>query len=101
MQLPVNSTDIAADSGELPPIPVGPGVPWGPSVAFYECTNVEYGPDVKISVNASIPVYAAQQYRRAYRAATSWTDFNVGRLLAEVEAIGATESTTIVFFGDQ
>lgn len=37
---------------------------------------------------------------QAYWAATSWTDWNVGRMLAELDKLGLREKTVIVFWGD-
>ena len=43
---------------------------------------------------------AAKEMIRAYLASTSWMDFNVGRVLAEVDALGLGTYTVIVFWGD-
>jgi arylsulfatase A-like enzyme len=42
----------------------------------------------------------AKEMIRAYRASTSWTDWNVGRVLAELDAQKLREKTIIVFWGD-
>ena len=39
-------------------------------------------------------------HRRNYRAAVSWTDFNVGRLLQELERLQIANDTMIVMHGD-
>jgi iduronate 2-sulfatase len=39
-------------------------------------------------------------YRRAYYAAISYTDYNIGRILDKLDALGLTESTITVVFGD-
>ena len=41
-----------------------------------------------------------QENRRLYRAAVTWTDFNLGRLLAGLEANNVADSTAIMFHGD-
>merc|ERR1712232_927937 len=41
-----------------------------------------------------------QKARREYRAAVSWTDNNVKRLLDELDTLGLADSTAIVFHGD-
>ena len=37
---------------------------------------------------------------QAYYAAISWTDWNVGRVVAELDRLGLRENTVIVFWGD-
>ena len=41
-----------------------------------------------------------RQFRRAYFAAISSMDHEVGRLLAEIQQLGAADETIVVFFGD-
>jgi iduronate 2-sulfatase len=42
----------------------------------------------------------ARQMIRAYAASTSWMDWNVGRVLAELDKLGLREKTIVVFWGD-
>jgi len=42
----------------------------------------------------------AKEMIRAYYASTSWTDWNVGRVVAELDKLGLRDSTVIVFWGD-
>jgi iduronate 2-sulfatase len=42
----------------------------------------------------------AREMLRAYYASVSWTDWNVGRVVAELDKLGLRESTVIVFWGD-
>jgi len=42
----------------------------------------------------------AREMIRAYWASISWVDWNVGRVLAELERLGLAENTIIVFWGD-
>ena len=42
----------------------------------------------------------ARQLVHAYRAATSYTDANIGRVLAELDRLGLTENTVVVLWGD-
>ncbi|WP_422932107.1 sulfatase [Singulisphaera sp. PoT] len=51
-------------------------------------------------VNRDASPEAAREMIRAYWAATSWTDWNVGRVLAELDRLGLRDNTTIVFWGD-
>jgi iduronate 2-sulfatase len=43
---------------------------------------------------------AQQDKRRQYRGATTWTDFNVGRLLQALDANGFANDTLVIFHGD-
>ena len=42
----------------------------------------------------------ARDMIRAYRASTSWTDWNVGRVLAELDKQNLRDQTIVVFWGD-
>jgi arylsulfatase A-like enzyme len=42
----------------------------------------------------------AREVIRAYWASVSWTDWNVGRVLAELDKLGLRDKTVIVFWGD-
>lgn len=42
----------------------------------------------------------AREMIRAYRASTSWTDWNVGRVLTELDKQGLRDKTIVVFWGD-
>ena len=42
----------------------------------------------------------ARKMLQAYYASMSWTDWNVGRVVAELDRLGLRENTVIVFWGD-
>jgi arylsulfatase A-like enzyme len=42
----------------------------------------------------------AREMIRAYLASTAWMDWNVGRVLSELDRLGLRESTIVVFWGD-
>ncbi|WP_309706852.1 sulfatase [Armatimonas sp.] len=42
----------------------------------------------------------AKEMLRAYRASTSWVDWNVGRVLGKLDELGLREKTIIVLWGD-
>ena len=42
----------------------------------------------------------AKEMIRAYLASTSWTDFNAGRVLAELDRLDLRKNTIVVFWGD-
>jgi iduronate 2-sulfatase len=65
------------------------------NVSLYMCDNVYKGlPWEPANITEQ------QDHRRKYRAAVSWTDFNVGRVLSTMEQEGFAENTAVVFHGD-
>jgi iduronate 2-sulfatase len=42
----------------------------------------------------------AKEMIRAYLASTAWMDWNVGRVIAELDALGLRDNTIVVFWGD-
>eukprot|EP00038_Savillea_parva_P005551 m.158109 g.158109 ORF g.158109 m.158109 type:complete len:461 (-) comp11732_c1_seq22:3518-4900(-) len=50
--------------------------------------------------NVSCPQEQTKAYRKAYYAAVSFMDSNVGKVLDGLEALGLADSTTVVFMGD-
>lgn len=75
-----------------------------PSIAFYRCSNLCNGSAVpgRDCFNRSEPFAASytQEFRRAYRAATSWMDYLVGQLTGELSALGLDSRTIVVFNGE-
>jgi len=68
------------------------------NVSLYRCANA-------VAAGAVLPWEPApkaqqQQARRLYRAAVSWTDYNVKRILSELDTLGLASSTAIIFHGD-
>ncbi len=47
-----------------------------------------------------LPEGLARQLIRGYRAATSYTDAQIGRVLAELDALGLRENTVVILWGD-
>lgn len=83
------------DKIELPPnFAAWPTVPRGfPSAAIRKVNA-----DLFIRRGAS--EFEAKEMLRAYLASISWVDWNVGRVLAELDALGLRESTIVVFVPD-
>jgi iduronate 2-sulfatase len=52
------------------------------------------------SINSTLPDKIVRQLRRAYYAATSFTDSLVGQVVGELEKLGLANSTIISFWGD-
>lgn len=90
----------------LPPSPCAPK--GAPAFAWNKCGEWTAYPDVKNKTSAmgfskEQPVddaYARQQ-RRAYFAAASFADAQVGRVLDAVEEAGLSNDTVVVLFGDR
>eukprot|EP00756_Hemistasia_phaeocysticola_P024465 Hpha_TRINITY_DN1594_c0_g1::TRINITY_DN1594_c0_g1_i1::g.57146::m.57146/K01136/IDS; iduronate 2-sulfatase len=90
MQTPENETDTAAhDTAPQNAC----------NVSMYECYNLNAGGQ---KVNPYVPFAkdVQQDRRRQYRGATSWTDYNVGRLLAALDKHSFTADTAVIFHGD-
>lgn len=64
-----------------------------PSIAFHE---------THLSANPYTPMaeHQAKTYRRDYYAAISWTDYNIGRVLRELDDLGIANDTLVVFHSD-
>lgn len=70
-----------------------------PLPAFYHCKNLDSA-NGTISPTGALPDSQQRMYRRAYRAAMSFTDYNIGRLLNATHMLGVAENTIVVFHGD-
>src|SRR5207237_8479681 len=57
-------------------------------------------PTGHLLLRGEAPPEAAKEMKRAYWASTSWVDWNVGRVLAELDALGLRDKTVIVLWGD-
>ncbi|KAK3082780.1 hypothetical protein FSP39_005166 [Pinctada imbricata] len=51
-------------------------------------------------INSSLPNSVVLDLRRAYYSALSWTDFQLGRVLDELESLGLANNTIVSFWGD-
>ena len=86
MQLPLEETDVA--KRDTPPEMYC-------NASLYICDNIYSGLPWQ-------PANRSQQqdHRRKYRAAVSWTDFNVGRIMDTLEDQGFSNNTAVIFHGD-
>lgn len=57
-------------------------------------------PNADLFVKRDATADEAKEMTRAYWASTSWVDWNVGRVIAELDKLGLRDSTVIVFWGD-
>ena len=80
-----------------------PEIAWNnwAELRFYgDCTPESLGvPDAGM-INVTIPIEKVRELRRAYYATVSYSDSELGRVIAEVEELGLAETTIIVFLGD-
>jgi len=53
-----------------------------------------------VPATGPVPDELARKLIHAYRAATSYTDANIGRVLAELDRLGLRENTIVVLWGD-
>ena len=67
-----------------------------PPIAFHEVTIGGY----QASPSQPIPNATAALLRRDYYACISWVDFNVGRILDEIDALGLGNDTVVAFHAD-
>lgn len=71
-----------------------PNVPEGmPLCAWHEAGMGE-------TWNQSTPAAQAQEYRRAYYTAVSFTDYNVGRVLGKLKELDLESNTAVALMGD-
>ncbi|MBM3979919.1 MAG: sulfatase [Planctomycetes bacterium] len=57
-------------------------------------------PNYDLFINRDASEDEAKEMTRAYWASVSWVDWNVGRVVAELDKLGLRENTVIVFWGD-
>lgn len=57
-------------------------------------------PNADLFVKRNATEDEAKEMVRAYWASTSWVDWNIGRVIAELDKLGLRENTVIVFWGD-
>lgn len=57
-------------------------------------------PNADLFVKRDATEDEAKEMTRAYWASTSWVDWNVGRVIAELDKLGLRDNTIIVFWGD-
>jgi len=73
---------------------------WGEMRAYQDCSADSLGnPDLG-SINVTIGVDKTRELRRAYYAAVSYADSEIGRVISEVEELGLADDTIVVFLGD-
>jgi len=79
-----------------------PKIAWHrPSVLkFADCSKEAMGISDLGKINVTFPPWKTKEIRRAYYAAISYVDHEIGRVLKEVKNLGLEENTIIVFWSD-
>ena len=87
--------DIPLPRHRLPPTNM-PGIAWFP-LNFYNSSNGFVFP---LTITSPLDLWAQRHMRHAYYAAVSFLDFEVGRVLDELDALRVADRTAVVFHGD-
>ena len=92
------------ESIQLPPNPYAPVDM--PDVAWQAYGETRNYADIKKlnatgAINTTLPDATVKELRRAYYAAVSFTDDNIGQLLQALEDEGLADDTVVVFWGDR
>ena len=67
---------------------------------YKDCSKETLGiPDLG-EINVTLPEWKTKELRRAYYAAVSYSDHEIGRVLNYLETLGVVDDTIIVFWGD-
>ncbi|GAB5034469.1 iduronate 2-sulfatase [Nannochloropsis oceanica] len=89
---------------EIPSNALRVSPPGMPPVSYFNCTMEspwqQAMSEIALSPHEPLEDELEQELRRAYYAAISWMDANVGKLLDALVELGLEESTSIVFHSD-
>lgn len=92
-QIPTGMPDIAYETWSTPRM-------FNNTKIYFEGKNCTETPERAYSQQCQFPDMAAREFRRAYYAAMTYTDYQVGKVLAELEKQGFAEETIVVLWGD-
>lgn len=87
--------DIAPPKNKLPPTNM-PGIAWVDN-SFYNASN---GYVFEHVIDKAMDDYVISNMRHAYYAAVSWLDYQIGRVLDELDALGLKDNTIVLLHGD-
>lgn len=87
--------DIRLATHKLPP-PNMPGVSWQAHSFFNASTSEVW----LFNISTPLPDPIAQLARHGYYASVSWMDYQVGRILDELAALGLENTTAVALHGD-
>ena len=79
-----------------------PKIAWHrpPVLNFVDCSRKAMGISDLGKINVTYPPWKTKEIRRAYYAAISYVDHEIGRVLNEIKNLGLEENTIIVFWSD-
>jgi arylsulfatase A-like enzyme len=83
----------------LPPTPLQYAPQGMPSAAWHTAVDVK-GVTTGFNGTDTCNVTRTKLYRRAYYAAVGYQDYNIGQVLKTLDALGYTNSTVCIVFGD-
>ncbi|XP_053387158.1 iduronate 2-sulfatase-like [Mercenaria mercenaria] len=87
-------------------LPKNPHIPLNmPKIAWSSYTFLRKHPDIKDlnitgEFNTTLPKFKMLELRRAYYSAVTFIDFQIGRVLMEVDRLGLSSNTVVVFWSD-
>ena len=91
------------DSISLPPNPYAPNdmprIAWTKYAELRSYTDIE-NLGISGDVNTTMPDSKTLELRRAYYSAVSYIDYELGRVISELESLGLVDNTIISFWGD-
>ena len=91
-RLPQNVEDIPLPLNAFAPVRM-------PEVAWHPYADVS-GMDECPSFNGTVNMTRLRVYRRSYYASISYQDYNIGVILDKLDALGHSNNTVVVLFGD-
>lgn len=92
-KIPVGMPDIAYETWSTPR-------EFNNTKMYFEGKNCTKTPQKAYSAECQFPDNAAREFRRAYYASMTYTDFQVGKVMSELEKQGFAEDTIVVLWGD-
>ena len=91
------------DSISLPSNPYAPNdmpwIAWSTYPELRDYTDIE-NLGINGDVNTTMPDSKTLELRRAYYSAVSYIDYELGRVISELESLGLVDNTIISFWGD-
>lgn len=94
--VPKKYYDLYPDAAEIKP----PAHPMTPKNMYPMAWHAVPGPGFPTEWNVTLPTNSTQANRKAYYAAVSFLDDQVGTVLGELERLGFANSTLVVFHSD-
>ena len=90
--------EIRLPDNPYPPINM-PDIAWSQYIELRNFRDIQ-AMNVTGKINTKLPDKKVLELRRAYYSSVTWMDFQVGRVLDELERLGLSNNTIISFLGD-